>query len=112
MTSELGGVVGRRRLLSGTQGVLHVVGFVAVSPVEVLSVPDQQGSAAIGQEQALVRVERHGIGAIDALEAALALFAEDPGAAIGPVDVQPEAEIGTQVGKGAEGVDGAGVADP
>ena len=77
--------------------------------LEGAAVARHQAAGAVGQEEPLVRIERHGVGALDAGHGGATALGEQEEAAVGRVDVQPEPLGGGEVGEGAQVVDRAGV---
>ena len=98
---------------SPSLGVCTVVGsswlsyLVLVSQVSSLSY--QQAASAVGEKHALVGIKDDGVGALDPGESALALMAQDEGAAVGAVDVEPQAVLVRDRADADEVVDDAGV---
>ena len=60
-------------------------------------VAGEQAAGAVGQEQSLVRVERDGVGALDAGQRGPAALGELEEPAVRGIDVEPQALIAGQV---------------
>ena len=70
------------------------------------------GRAVERREQPLVRIDRDRVGGLDAAKQRPGPFGEQCGAAVGGVDVQPQAVRVTHLGDTGEVVDGTGVRSP
>ena len=75
---------------------------------EGLAIAHQETARSIREEQALVGIERHRVGAIDPGERGAAAIGEREEAAVGRVDVEPEPLARGDVGEGRQIVDRAG----
>ena len=91
----------------GDPAEVRAAPFVRVD--EQRRVADEQTPDAIWQEQALVCVDGHGVGALDAPQALTAPGGQGEEPAVRGVDVEPGAGIGCDVGQAVERVDAAGV---
>ena len=112
---ELERIEAARRL----EGLVHLVGLAAAGGVEVVGVPgggrevdghaDEDGARRDGLEEALVEVDGHGAGALDAVEQVAAGGGDEQAAAVGGIDVQPHVGVLADVGDRRERVDAAAV---
>ncbi len=106
---ELGEVGQRRRAVEITQ----VVGVLAERRLtSVPAVPHDQRAGPERHEQRLVGVERDRVGPLDPGQPAPVPVGQLEEPAVGAVDVEPDAEVGGEVGEVVEGVDGTGVRGP
>jgi len=87
----------------------EVAGGGRVGRPQRVPVAHQQRAVAVGQEQSLVRIEGHRVGAGEAREERAQLGARVEEGAVGPVHVVPEPLLGADVGDGAHRVHGARV---
>ena len=89
--------------------VAQVVGGDLEGEAQTVGVAHEQRATFERLEEPLVRIERHGVGALHPRERRAPPVGQDGEAAVGGVDVQPQAVLGAQVRQVVERVDGAGV---
>ena len=108
VAGELGREVGEaERALVGH--ILDVARRPSEGAGERRAVADEEGACAVGQEEALVRVERHRVALLDPPQEGRTFRGQPEEAAVGGVGVNPEA-VPPGDGEGlGQGVDGAGV---
>ncbi len=94
------GVVGE--LARGRQ-VLQVRRALEVRIAQRLAVAHDERAGAVGKEQPLVRIERDGVAALDALEPRPAAVGELEEPAVGGVDMHPEAFVAATSATSASG---------
>src|SRR5512132_501162 len=71
--------------------------------------PVEQGTAVVGGEQPLVRVDDEAVGALDASKEMTNGWRGKSGTTVRPVDVHPDAEAFADIGNTGQVVDDAGV---
>ena len=98
--------------LGARRDVAKVVGEDLEGEAQTVGVAHEQGATFEGLEEPLVGIERHGVGALDARQRRSPAVRQHGEAAVGGVDVQPQAVRGAQVGQAVQRVDGAGVRRP
>ena len=76
---------------------------------KVVRVAHEKGTDAIGQEEALVGVQRDRVGSFDAAQSMSAALRESEETTVGSIDVEPGSHAGGQVGQLFERVDAARV---
>ena len=98
---------------AGGQGlgieVTQIIRAHGVGGVKPSAVAHEQAPRPVGQEEALVGVERDGVRAFHAPEALAAALRERPDPPVGAVDVEPERLGRAEVRDRTEGIDGSGV---
>lgn len=87
----------------------HVVGLAAVGASQRPEVADQETAGAVGEEHPLVRIEGDGVGELDSRERLAPAGGQREEAAVGCVDVHPQAVLAGDPGDLRERIDGAGV---
>ena len=89
-TRELLAEIGEVHLVLAGANVGEILGVNAERLLELARIAGEQTAALEGHEQPFVRVERHGVGALDPAERLRARFGERGEPGVRGVDVHPE----------------------
>ena len=110
--AELQAEVREVHLALGDHRVLQIVGGHLERAAQSRAIAHQHGTALEWLVQPFVRIERHGVGALDAGQGRTPAFGERGETAVRGVNVHPHPVLGADVGDRRERVDAAAVGRP